>query len=81
MIFQRTARHEPIRLIARKHNYFPQRFMWRGKQYNVHAVVRAWTEMKRQGAWYFFRVRCSEGTFDLCQDAVLNIWYLARRVE
>lgn len=81
MLFNLAVRREPIRLITRRHNYFPQRFMWRGQQYRVHSVVRAWTEMKRKGAWHFFRVRCPEGVFDLCQDLSLNAWYLARQVE
>ena len=78
---QRGRRKEPIRLLSRRHNYFPKRFMWRGHKYNIHSVEEAWTEMKRKGAWHFFRVRCREGTFDIYQDLSLNAWYLARQVE
>ncbi|MEA3397353.1 MAG: DUF6504 family protein [Chloroflexota bacterium] len=76
-------RKEPIRLLARRHNYFPQRFLWRGEQYNIDAVERAWSEVRRNRkiARHFFRVRCAEGTFVLYQDARLNAWYLARRVR
>lgn len=73
--------NEPIRLLARRHNYFPKRFMWRGRQYDVYAVERAWTKMRRRGGRHFFRVRCLEGTFDIYQDVTLNAWYLARQVE
>lgn len=77
-----TRAAEPINLLARRHNYFPRRFLWRGKQYDVHAVERAWTEMRRGGkdARHFFRVKCAEGRFDLFQDVDLNAWYLARRL-
>lgn len=76
------SRVEPIRLLSRRHNYFPQRFLWRGVQYDIYAVVRAWTEIKRGGTLirHFFRVKCLEGTFDLYQDVTLNAWYMARRL-
>lgn len=80
MLFQKR-RKDPIRLLARRHNYFPKKFMWRGQQYNIYAVSEAWTEMKRKGAQHFFRVRCKEGTFDIYQDLALNAWYLAGQVE
>lgn len=76
------SRVEPIRLLSRRHNYFPQRFLWRGEQYDIYAVVRAWTEIKRGGTLirHFFRVQCLEGTFELYQDVTLNAWYMARRL-
>ena len=79
----RRNHREPIRLLARRHNYFPKRFLWRGQKYDIHAVERAWTESKRGGkvTRYFFRVRCAEGTFDLYQDLKLNAWYMARRLN
>ncbi|HDQ34865.1 MAG TPA: hypothetical protein ENN14_00950 [Chloroflexi bacterium] len=78
----RRKGREPINLLARRHNYFPKRFLWRGQEYHVHAVERAWTEQRRgQAARHFFRVRCSEGIFDLYQDLRLNAWYLAREVH
>ncbi len=78
---RRRSRKEPIRLISRRHNYFPQRFMWRGQNYSVNAVVRAWTKMQRKSTLHFFRVRYREGTFDICQDIRLNTWYMARQVR
>lgn len=74
---------EPIRLLARRHNYFPKKFMWRGKEYEVFAVEQAWTEMGRgrRGARHYFRVHCVEGTFDLYQDLSHDAWYLAKRVS
>ena len=67
---------EPIHLLAKRHNYFPKRFIWRGEQYDVYAVERVWTEVKRRGAWHCFRIRCEAGTLDLVQDTNLNAWYL-----
>jgi hypothetical protein len=74
-------RKDPIHMVSRRHNYFPRRFLWRGTHYDVHSVERAWTEMKRSGGQHFFRVRCSEGTFDIYQDISLNAWYLAAKVD
>lgn len=77
----RPRKKEPIRLMARRHNYFPLRFEWRGQRYDVRAVEEAWTEMRRQSSRHFFRVRCREGTFDIYQDLKLNAWYLAGEVR
>ncbi len=72
---------EPIALLEKRHNYFPRQFMWRGESYNVHAVERAWTEMRQGGkdARHYFRVRCAAGTVDLFQDVRLDAWYLEGR--
>ena len=77
----KTNKKEPIHLITRRHNYFPQRFMWRGQRYDVTNVERVWTKMRRGGAWHFFRVHCREGTFDIFQDTKLNAWYLADQIN
>lgn len=75
--------NEPIKLLSRRHNYFPKRFVWRGKKYDIYAVERAWTKSKRSGkaSRHYFRVRCADGTFELYQDLALNTWYMARRVS
>lgn len=77
----RKRKQEPIRLLERRHNYFPKQFMWRGHHYDVRSVEEAWTEMKQRGAWHFFRVHCQEGIFDIYQDLSLNAWYLAKQVD
>jgi uncharacterized protein DUF6504 len=82
---KKLRRHEPINLTARRYNYFPHRFMWRGKDYHVTAVQEVWTKMQhrgtRQSARHYFRVKCREGTFDIFQDMTLNAWYLAAQVN
>jgi len=82
---KKLRKHEPIQLTARRHNYFPRRFMWRGKNYDVTAVQEVWTKMQRRGtrrsACHYFRVKCREGTFDIFQDTTLNAWYLAAQVS
>jgi hypothetical protein len=80
LLSTKTKKKEPIKLMSRRHNYFPKRFMWRGKRYDVFTVERAWTKTKRKTTWHFFRVRCKEGTFDIFQDTKLNAWYLAAQV-
>lgn len=82
-VVRKRQKHDPIRLVSRRHNYFPQRFIWRGQRYDVHAIVRAWTEMQRgrRSARHYFRVRCREGIFDIYQDIAVNAWYLTRQVK
>jgi len=79
--FWQRHKPEPICLVTRRHNYFPKQFVWRGHQYDVYAVAEAWTEIQAQGARHYFRVHCQEGTFDLCQDATINAWYLAKQIN
>ncbi len=77
-------RAEPIEMRKRRHGYFPQQFVWRGRRYDVHAVERCWTVSRRSRGnrveRHCFRVRCAEGTFDLYQDARNNTWHMQRRV-
>lgn len=64
---QRMARrprgHEKIQMNKRRFGYFPQRFTWRGRRYDVQAVERCWTvSRKRMGnkvERLCFRVRCA----------------------
>ena len=75
-----TPSREPIRLLALHHGYFPRRFAWRGQNYAIDTVERAWTEVRSGGTveGYRFRVRCAEGTFELLQEAASKRWYLIR---
>ncbi len=77
----RQEKKEPIHVLKKRHNYFPQRFMWRGQEYTVYTVERVWTQLKRKGAWHCFRVHCRSGTYDLFQDTHLNAWYLAAEIH
>jgi len=73
---------ESIEMRKRRHGYFPQIFVWRGKRYDVHAVERCWTISRRslgnRVERHCFRVRCSDGTFELYQDARHNTWHISR---
>jgi hypothetical protein len=75
---------EPIEMRERKHGYFPHSFVWRGHRYVVQAVERCWTvsQRKRGGRveQHRFRVRCSEGVFEVYQDVRHNTWYIHRQV-
>ena len=77
-------RAEPIEMRKRRHGYFPKLFVWRGKQYDVHAVERCWTVSRRNMGnkveRHCFRVRCREGTFEVYQDVRHNTWHMQRRV-
>lgn len=72
----RSARDDAIEVLEKRFGYFPHRFQWRGHIHTVQAVERTWTKMGRV-AQLCFRVRCSEGVFDLTQNAKTNIWALS----
>jgi hypothetical protein len=60
---RRPRGHEKIKMDKKRHGYFPQRFTWRGRRYDVQAVERCWTvSRKRLGnrvERLCFRVRCA----------------------
>ncbi len=72
----RSARNDAVQVLEKRFGYFPHRFQWRGKLHQVQAIERTQTKMGRV-AQLCFRVRCSEGTFDLTQNAKTNIWSLS----
>lgn len=72
----RSARSDAVEILEKRFGYFPHRFQWRGRAHHVQAVERTWTKMGRV-AQLCFRVRCSEGIFDLTQNVKTNIWSLA----
>lgn len=73
---------DAIDLLERRFGLFPQAFHWQGRRYEVAAVERCWTVVRRdwrhQVERHFFQVRCAEGTFELYQDARSNTWHLRR---
>ena len=60
---RRPRGHEKIRMDRKRFGYFPHRFMWRGRRYDVQHIERCWTvSRKRLGNKVdrqFFRVRCA----------------------
>jgi hypothetical protein len=83
---------ERIRMLERRHGYFPKVFDWRGHRYDVHAVERCWAisrrGIRRQVERTFFRVRArrrapgegAAGSFDIYQDVQRNTWHMQRRI-
>jgi hypothetical protein len=57
---------ENIEMLARRYNYFPANFRWRGRRFAVLAVEKCWTGAG-QPARRLFRVRCADGSFTLEQ--------------
>ncbi len=78
---QRRTKGESIRMTSKRFGYFPQSFVWRGREYDVDAVERCWTVSQRW-LWevkrHCFRVRCAEGRFELFQDVKNNTWHVNR---
>jgi hypothetical protein len=83
---------EAIRMLERRHGYFPKLFAWRGRRYDVSAVERCWTVSRRgirgQVERYCFRVRARRRTrgdsalerFEIYQDVQRNTWHMQRRI-
>ncbi len=74
-IARKPRREEAVEIQEKRFGYFPKTFRWHGKRYDVQAIERCWT-ITRRAPRLCFRVRCSEGTFDLAQDVRANIWHL-----
>jgi hypothetical protein len=66
-----------IKLLARRHDYFPASFRWRGRRFGVLAVERCWTKRKPLHR-RFFRVRCQVGIFVLEQMVDGDKWRVLR---
>ncbi|MGD9030089.1 MAG: hypothetical protein PVG25_09770 [Anaerolineae bacterium] len=83
---------ERIRMLDRRHGYFPQVFAWRGCRYDVCAVERCWTVSRRgirgRVQRTYFRVRARRrargeravGKFEIYQDARRNTWHMRRSI-
>jgi hypothetical protein len=83
---------ERIRMLERRHGYFPKLFVWRRQRYDVCAVERCWTVSRRgirgQVERYCFRVRARRRArgkgaterFEIYQDAQRNTWHMQRKI-
>ena len=60
---RRPRGDEKIKMERKRFGYFPQRFTWRGRVYDVHTVERCWTVSRRRLGnrveRLCFRVRCA----------------------
>ncbi len=45
---RRPRGHEKINMDEKRFGYFPDRFTWRGRRYDVQAVERSWTVSHRR---------------------------------
>jgi hypothetical protein len=72
---RKPQRQEAVEIKEKRFGYFPKAFRWHGKHYDVQAVERCWTIVRR-APQLCFRVRCHEGTFDLFQNVRDNTWHL-----
>jgi hypothetical protein len=54
---------EAVEMVQRRHGWFPQRFIWRGRAYEVDGIDRCW----EVGA-----------SFELYHDLELATWHLRR---
>ena len=73
---------ESVEMIERRYQYLPHLFRWHGRFYDVVAVERSWTVVRRRGRHRlerrYFQVQCGDGTFELYQDLRTGTWHLRR---
>lgn len=89
-VLRRLMGTEPIEMLERRHGYFPQAFVWRGRQYHIWAVQRCWTTtrpgLRGKVERHYFRVRTGTSgdqrkgprTFSIYQDLHDSTWHLDR---
>lgn len=70
--------YEPIELTAKRFDFFPAVFLWRGREFAVESVegcrlVRAGWLLPWRKVLHF-RVRTSVGVFELLRDAWRDLW-------
>ena len=74
----KRLREEPVRVERKRFAFLPGVFVWRGRRYAVHQVVRCWTLAKGKGTRRlerrYYRLRCERGTLDLYHDLIANTW-------
>jgi hypothetical protein len=76
-----NSSREPVVVTETHYKYFPASFIWRGQSFEVSAVRRCWTSVRRDLAgrsseYHHFRVRITEGTFVLTRDLRRDRWML-----
>lgn len=70
-----------IELLEYRFGYFPKRFQWHGRRYDVlgvkqvWCVVRQWPKVVR---WRIFSVVTRDGPCELAHNLVQNTWELRR---
>ena len=69
----RTVEH--VRVTLAGDNFYPQAFRWAGRSLRVLYVEG----MRTMGAERLFRVRTIEGTYELAQHTVTQVWTLRRQ--
>lgn len=69
---------EPILLRAKRHNFFPHRFVHRGVEQRVRRVEQTWEIGARRGrAGRVYRVICQNNSvYDVFHDVTLNAWFV-----
>lgn len=72
-----THKEEAIELLARRYDYYPASFHWRGRRFDVVAVEKCW-RLQQPVLCRMFRVRCQAGTFILEQRLATDGWYVRR---
>jgi hypothetical protein len=66
---------EFVRVTLASDNFYPQAFRWGGRSIRILFVEG----MRTTGAERLFRVRTSEGAYELVQQTVTQVWTLRRR--
>jgi hypothetical protein len=72
-----AAEREPVRMLAERFNFLPDRFLWRGEQRRVREIVRSWDIAGSRAPRRYFAVICQDGAHcTLLHDLRGGSWYL-----
>ena len=73
---------QAVEMIEQRFRFFPQRFQWGGRYYEVDSVEKTWSMLagrrQKQGPRRYFRVRCASTVFELYQDLIVGTWHVRR---
>ena len=74
-------RVESVEILQKRFGYYPQRFLWRGRSFEVVQVLRVWCTERgwlRPAQWRRYALLTAEGNFELCHDLQRNLWSASR---
>jgi hypothetical protein len=68
--------YERIVMNEKQFDYFPQRFTWRNRCYDIYKIERCWRVSQRHIERLHFQVHCEKDRFELFQDLGTGTWYV-----
>jgi hypothetical protein len=76
-----ARRADAVHILERRFGYFPKRFRWRGRQFDVIGVPRVWCAARRwprPAQERRYELLTTEGRFELAHDLLRDAWTVRR---